>query len=105
MSDNSNKYMAYFWSMCDTALLIHFYENDLKNIETVKRLFWCGKSAEPDEDNWATPFFTIYPEGWEFLIKHYGYETLFEINREVEWLNTEDIFLFKADIQKKRSND
>lgn len=92
--------VAFFWSYCDIGLMFDYKQSDFKDISDVKELFKsCKNSGRREPDDWApSPMCSIYNEGWEFLIERFGYESLFEINREVGWLNTKNIELFKSNI-------
>ena len=92
--------VAFFWLYCDIGLMFDYKQSDFKDISDVKELFKsCKNSGRREPDDWApSPMCSIYNEGWEFLIERFGYESLFEINREVGWLNTKNIELFKSNI-------
>lgn len=90
--------VAFFWSLCDSAIMFDYKQSDFKDISDVKRLFENCKNSCLIDDYAHPPICFIYGEGWEFLIKRFGYESLFEINREVGWFNTKDIELFKSNI-------
>ena len=98
--DMNNYRVAFFWSFCDIGMMFDYKQSDFNDISDVKRLFEnCRDSCLKIGDYWArSPMCQMYNEGWEFLIERFGYEDLFKINREVGWLNTEDIELFKSDI-------
>ena len=98
--------VAFFWSYCDVGMMFDYKQSDFKDISDVEKLFKsCKNSGYMEIDDWApSPKCFIYDEGWEFLIERFGYESLFEINREVGWLNTENIELFKSDIANLRRN-
>lgn len=44
----------------------------------------------------------IYKDGWDFLIQHYGYEKLYKINKESDWLdcNSLEEFIQFVDYEK-----
>lgn len=94
--------LAYFISSCDPGLWILFKEEDLNEPSKVKRLFdLCKQSENPKirySDNPTSC--VIYEEGWKYLIGHYGFEKLFEINREVDWLDTDAVWFFKINVEQ-----
>ena len=94
-----NDEVAFFWSHCDIGMMFNYKQRDFKDISDVKELFERCKNSNLQLGNWTSePTCYIYDKGWKFLTEHFGYESLFEINREVGWLNTENIELFKSDI-------
>ena len=66
-----------------------FYKRDLKKENQVEMLFDYCQILEA----------IIFKEGWDFLIKKYGYEKLYQINIECGWLDSEDINEYKTDIE------
>lgn len=44
----------------------------------------------------------IYEDGWDFLLKHYGYKELYSINKESDWLDCNSIeeFIQAVDYEK-----
>lgn len=58
-----------------------FTENDLSSPDNVERLF----------DYMQILLALIYKEGWDFLIRQYGYEGLFEINSRSGWIDCETL--------------
>lgn len=70
----------------------HFREYtkaDLTNPEKVKELFDYAQILEA----------YIKPEGWEFLISHYGWEGLYEINQNSGWFDAENLQDLKMYVQ------
>ena len=54
-----------------------YYANDLKDEKMVEELFDYAQILEA----------SIEYDGWEFLIKTYGYKKLFEIDKKSGWLS------------------
>lgn len=66
-----------------------YNEKELSDPETVKQLFdYCQILCA-----------YITQAGWTFLINHYGWETLFKINKLSGWLDAESPDDFKACVE------
>lgn len=66
-----------------------YTEEDLKNPKTVEELFDYCQILEA----------YITKKGWEFLINHYGYEELYEIDRKSGWLDDETLEEYISSVQ------
>lgn len=64
----------------------NYYEKDLLHERMVKQLF----------DYYQILLAIIYKDGWEFLVSHYGYEKLYEINAESDCFDCESLSDFIA---------
>jgi hypothetical protein len=69
-----------------------YFQDDLMTREQVEQLFDYCQILEA----------IIYEAGWEFLINHYGFRELFEINNNSGWFDCTDISEFKAYIESYR---
>ena len=65
----------------DADNITEYNESDLTNPEIVEQLFDYCQILEG----------YITKSGWEFLISHYGYKTLFEINNRSGWIDAETL--------------
>ena len=66
-----------------------YTEEDLMNPEIVERLFDYCQILEA----------YITKSGWLFLINHYGYEKLFEIDKRSRWFDEDTIERFIERVQ------
>jgi len=65
------------------------YKKDLKKEINVESLFDYCQILEA----------IIFKEGWEFLIKYYGYEKLYQINNRSGWFDCKDLNEYRLDIE------
>ncbi len=65
-----------------------YFAEDLNNPDTVMEVF----------DYRQLLLAIITKSGWSYLISHYGYEKLFEINNKSGWLDCESIAEFISEI-------
>jgi hypothetical protein len=72
-----------------------YCEDDLCDEKEVEKLFDYAQILEV----------VIFKEGWEFLIAHYGYEKLFDINQKSGWFDCEDVSEFELYIEEVKSWD
>ncbi|SHJ96051.1 hypothetical protein SAMN02745163_02930 [Clostridium cavendishii DSM 21758] len=68
-----------------------YYKEDLQHKEKVIELFDYCQILEG----------VIYLEGWNFLIDKYGYEALYEIDKESGWFDSESIEEFIEEIKNE----
>ena len=47
----------------------------------------------------------ITKAGWKFLVDHYGYEKLFELNRKSGWVDCNSLNEYKAIIEYEMNTD
>jgi hypothetical protein len=73
----------------------HYTSKDLNTPEKVEKLF----------DYMQIHLAIISKEGWDFLIKQYGYEQLFEINKRSKWLDCKSLkeFIERIEYEKEIS--
>ncbi len=73
-----------------------YTSDDLTDRDNVLRLFDYCQILEA----------VIYRSGWDFLIKHYGYESLYDINKESDWLDCNSVgeFVRCVEYQKEISD-
>ena len=72
-----------------------YFADDLKNQKIVLELFDYCQILEA----------VIYKEGWEFLIKQFGVEKLFELNQNSGWLDVENSEDFKKELERQMNVD
>lgn len=65
-----------------------YYEEDLLDEQKVLELFDYCQILEA----------SIFKEGWEFLIKQFGIEKLFELNQISGWLDVNDLSEFRDEV-------
>lgn len=70
-----------------------YYRDDLNSAEQVVQLFDYCQILEA----------IIYTEGWDYLIDHFGYEKLFELNSTSGWKDCNNIEEFIQEINNERS--
>jgi hypothetical protein len=63
-----------------------YYEKDLDTEKKVQTLFDYCQILEA----------SVFDEGWQFLLRHYGIRTLYEINERSGWYNAVDVNDFKS---------
>ena len=71
----------------------HYLEDDLKQPDKVIEVF----------DYCQVGLAIITKTGWDFLMKHYGYEKLFQLDKESGWLDCSTIDEFIEWVQYYRS--
>jgi len=66
--------------------------DDLENPDKVIELFgYCGIGEG-----------IVTMEGWDFLIRLYGYERLFQLDKEAMWLDSDSIEEYIEEVQYER---
>lgn len=70
-----------------------YWENDLNNEEKVEVLFDYSQILEV----------VITNKGWSYLIQHYGFEKLFEIDKRSGWFECETLEEFKLCVEHEMS--
>lgn len=82
--DNNNEPLAFrYWPLEDKTI---YCENDLDSEEKVEKIFDYAQILEV----------SISKSGWKYLIHHYGFGKLFEINNRSGWFDCETIEDFKS---------
>ena len=70
-----------------------YLRDDLADPNTVIRVF----------DYCQILLASITKAGWEFLVDHYGYEKLFELDRISAWKNCDSVTEYKTEIEYEMS--
>ena len=74
------------WRMYPEPNGTEYYEDDLDTEEKVEILFDYCQILEA----------IVFDGGWQFLLRHYGMNTLYEINERSGWYNIADVEDFKS---------
>lgn len=73
---------------------ISYFQKDLMTKEQVEQLFDFCQILEA----------IIYDMGWDFLIYHYGYPLLYEINNKSDWFDCSSLEEYKEHIKAYRND-
>ena len=91
----------YHYPFVDNNKFIEYTETDLSTPKQVRKLFDYCQILEA----------YITYQGWEFLIERYGWEQLFQINMESDWISVDNLHDFhlwvknEMEILKKLDNN
>ncbi len=81
----------YHYPFTHNNKFIEYTESDLSTPEQVQKLFDYCQILEA----------YITYQGWQFLIEKYGWEQLFQINAESDWIDSDNIHDFRLWVENE----